>query len=255
MGRVARKQLRSLKENGINYEVEENITRQHLVQKVNLKLKTIKPLTDNQSRSFNAFYNDKNVLLHGLAGTGKTFISLYLALKEVLSNNSDFKKIYLVRSVVPTRDIGFLPGNQKEKVKAYEAPYYAICTELFGRADAYEILKAKGVIEFVTTSFIRGTTLSNGIIIVDECQNMTFHELDSVITRVGNFCKILISGDFRQTDLRKGEKSGIQEFMNILDNMGCFEYVEFDEDDIVRSGLVKEYIIVKDRLGYHSQAV
>jgi len=248
-----RRNLRQLKEQGISYEQEKDsnliVLDRAQPPKTSLKLKQIKPLTDNQQRTFDYFDDRKNLMLHGLAGTGKTFISLYLALREILEGGSQFKKVYIIRSVVPTRDIGFLPGTTKEKVKVYEAPYYAICTELFGRSDAYEILKARGVIEFVTTSFIRGMTLNNGIIVVDECQNQNFHELDSVITRIGHQCKVLFCGDFRQSDLNAKERSGIVQFMKILEKMNSFEYVDFQEEDIVRSGLVKQYIIMKDRLG------
>jgi phosphate starvation-inducible protein PhoH len=146
--------------------------------------------------------------------------------------------------------MGFLPGNNKEKSKVYELPYYAICTELFGRGDAYEILKHRNMIDFISTSFIRGITLNNCIIVVDEMQNMTLHELDSIITRVGKNCKIIFSGDFRQSDFtREHEKSGIVDFMRVIEKMNAFEFIDFDENDIVRSGLVKSYIIAKDRLG------
>lgn len=249
MGRVAKRQLRNLKEQGIDYELETHITEKAV--KTSLKLKTFSPLTDNQGKTFDYYEDGSNILLHGLAGTGKTFTSLYLALRDVLEDHtSKARKIFIVRSVVPTRDIGFLPGTTQEKVQAYEAPYKAICSELFGRDDAYEILKKKGVIEFITTSFIRGVTLNNGIIIADEINNMNFHELDSVITRIGKNCRVMMCGDFRQSDLpREVERQGLITFMKILERMGSFNYVEFEEEDIVRSGLVKEYIIVKDRLG------
>lgn len=249
MGRVAKRQLRNLKEQGIDYELQPSITEKSV--KTSLNLKTFNPLTDNQERTFDYYEEGSNILLHGLAGTGKTFTSMYLALRDVLvEHTSKAKKIFIVRSVVPTRDIGFLPGTTQEKVQAYEAPYKAICSELFGRDDAYEILKKKGVIEFITTSFIRGVTLNNGIIIADEINNMNFHELDSVITRIGKNCRVLMCGDFRQSDLPKeSERQGLITFMRILERMGSFNYVEFEEEDIVRSGLVKEYIIVKDRLG------
>jgi phosphate starvation-inducible PhoH-like protein len=145
--------------------------------------------------------------------------------------------------------MGFLPGNHKDKAKVYEAPYYIVANELFGRGDAYEILKQKNLVEFISTSFIRGTTLNDCVVVVDEIGNMTMHELDSVITRCGKNCKVIFSGDFRQSDLtREQERNGLKDFMRILDRMKSFEYVEFDENDIVRSGLVKEYIIAKDRL-------
>jgi phosphate starvation-inducible protein PhoH len=246
MSRLARKNIRELKETGIVLEFE---TKQ---VKTNLLIKQIEPLTLNQELTFKAYNKNRNILLHGLAGTGKTFLSLYLSLKEVLGK-SKYKKIIIIRSVVPTRDMGFLPGTQKEKTKVYEAPYQAVCSELFGRGDAYEVLKGRGIIEFVSTSFIRGTTIGNSIVIVDEVNNMTFHELDSVITRLGHNSKILLCGDFRQSDLiKQSDRNGLRHFMNILEKMGSFEHIEFEQEDIVRSGLVKEYIIAKDRLGYSS---
>jgi phosphate starvation-inducible PhoH-like protein/PhoH-like ATPase len=211
--------------------------------------KPIQPITENQKLTFEQYYQDSNLLLHGVAGTGKTFISLYLALNEVIINREK-SNVIIVRSVVPTRDMGFLPGNEKEKTKVYEQPYQAICTELFGRSDSYEILKAKKTIKFISTSFIRGITLNNSIVIVDECQNMTFHELDSVITRIGENSKIVFCGDFKQTDLIKSDdKNGVKTFMSLLDKLSSFRHVEFKEEDIVRSGLVKEYIIAKDKMG------
>jgi len=214
-----------------------------------LNIKTIIPMTRTQDITFDAFADDKHLLLHGSAGTGKTFISMYLALQEVMNPENDVEKLIIIRSVVPTRDMGFLPGSAKDKAKVYEAPYYSICTELFGRGDAYEILKTKGLIEFHTTSFIRGITLSNCVVIVDEMQNCTEQELDSVITRIGENCRIIFSGDFRQSDLqRDNERRGILNFMRILKKMNLFENIEFTRDDIVRSKLVKSYIIAKEEL-------
>lgn len=248
MKKVAKKTLRKLKQHGIDYQlVPESSTVRHLPVKTNLTLHKFSPLTLNQKLTYQYYESGSNLMLHGLAGTGKTFISMYLALDQVL-NAKDYKKVYIVRSVVPTRDIGFLPGSAKEKCKAYELPYYAICSELFSRGDSYEILKTRGVIEFITTSFIRGITLNNCVVIVDECQNLNFHELDSVITRVGDNCKIVFCGDFTQSDLKSSEGEGINKFINIIKRVDNFSYVEFSEDDIVRSGLVKQYIITKDRL-------
>ena len=212
-------------------------------------MKTVEPLTENQRLTFEKYYDGKNLLLHGIAGTGKSFLSIYLALQSVLSDASRYKKVVIVRSVVPTRDMGFLPGSNAEKAKVYEAPYQAIFTELFNRGDAYQYLKQKGLVEFISTSFIRGITLNDCIIVVDEIANMTLHELDSVITRVGKNCKIMFCGDFRQSDFtREHEKNGLTDFMRILNRMKSFEYVDFTENDIVRSAMVKEYIIAKDRL-------
>tara|TARA_S200002703_G_scaffold120397_1_gene106213 strand:+ start:1499 stop:2269 length:771 start_codon:yes stop_codon:yes gene_type:complete len=215
-----------------------------------LKIRSIIPRTPAQDEAFEQYYNNQNLVLYGCAGTGKTFLSLYLALSEILGSNDDRKRnVTIFRSVVPTRDIGFLPGNEKEKSKAYEAPYHAIVNDLFGRGDAYEVLKGKKLVEFETTSFIRGMTFDDSIIIVDECQNLTFHELDSLITRVGVNTKIIFCGDYEQSDFAgKREESGLREFMNILDNMKDFYHVKFTQHDIVRSGLVKDYIIAKIRM-------
>jgi phosphate starvation-inducible protein PhoH len=217
--------------------------------KLNFVLKEINPLTENQRKTFEAYDNGKNLLLHGIAGTGKSFIANYLGIKQILEPDSRYKKIIIIRSVVPTRDMGFLPGNNKEKAKVYEAPYYAIFTELFGRGDAYEYLKSKNVVDFISTSFIRGITLNDCIIIVDEIANMTGHELDSVITRIGKNCRIIMCGDFRQSDFTfERDKNGLMDFMRVIQKMKSFEFVDFQKEDIVRSALVKDYIIMKDNL-------
>jgi phosphate starvation-inducible protein PhoH len=217
--------------------------------KNHFELRKISPLTPNQEKTFNAYNQGYNLILHGYAGTGKSYISLYLALKEILSGQSVYDKIVIVRSVVPSRDIGFLPGSIKDKIRVYEEPYKEICDGLFGRGDGYDVLKMKHLIEFTTTSFLRGTTFNNAIVIVDELQNMTFPELDTVMTRMGERSKVMFCGDFRQTDLTKeAEKSGIRHFINITKKMSRFEYVEFEKNDIVRSGLVKDYIIKRTEM-------
>ncbi len=211
--------------------------RNQSTQNLNLKLQAIEPLTKNQLL---AFESDKNLVLHGLAGTGKTFISSYLAYDDMEKSYSD--SLIYIRSAVPTRDMGFLPGNDKEKSAVYEEPYKDVATHLFDRGDAYDIMKTKGLVTFMTTSFIRGITLRNSTIIVDECQNMSFHELDSIITRVGENCRIIFCGDFRQSDLKKNE---LLSWLNILERMDEFDFIEFGVDDIVRSDFVKKYIIAK----------
>lgn len=218
-------------------------------QPQHFSLRDVKPLTYNQEDTFESWYNGQNLLLHGVAGTGKTFISLYLALEEILRNNY-YKKIVIIRSVVPSRDMGFLPGNAKEKARIYEEPYREICDDLFGRGDGYDVLRMKHMVEFTTTSFLRGMTFKDCIVIVDECQNMIMQELDTVITRMGDNSRIIFCGDFRQTDLQKEkEKSGLHTFMNILSDLSCFDRVEFGTDDIVRSGIVRDYILSKLELG------
>jgi predicted ribonuclease YlaK len=212
-----------------------------------LSLSTIQPRTENQKLAFDDWYDGYHLMLHGSAGTGKSFISLYLALSDK-EDLAQYHKVYIVRSAVPTRDIGYLPGKESEKIAMYEQPYISICSELYNRGDAYNILKHNKEIEFISTSFIRGNTIDNAIVVVDEVNNMSFHELDTIITRVGDNCRIIFSGDFKQSDLRdKREKQGLKQFMGILNNMSQFSHIEFNEDDIVRSQLVKDYIVERER--------
>lgn len=205
-------------------------------------LTDIQPLNENQDRTLRS---KKNLVLSGYAGTGKTLLASFLAYKDVLADNSDYDRLIYMRSAVPTRNIGFLPGNEKEKVEVYEAPYADIATQLFGRGDSYEILKHKGFVHFNSTSFVRGINLRNAVLVVDECQNMTFHELDSIITRLNENCRVIFCGDMRQADLHK---NGIIDFYRVLHAMDEFDFIEFQKEDIVRSELVKKYIIAKDEV-------
>lgn len=214
-----------------------------------LVLTEISPMTKNQSLFFDNYDTDKSQVLIGYPGTGKTFMALYRAFQEINNPETDYQRIVIVRSAVPTRDVGFLPGTLAEKGEVYELPYKSICTELFGRADAYEVLKKHRTVEFITTSFIRGLTLDKAIIIVDEFQNMTAHEADSVITRVGSFSKILLCGDILQRDLSKNCEKNIEILLRVLDQMpDDFDFTYFDENDIVRSGLVGNYIRTKHKI-------
>lgn len=217
----------------------------------------IDPLTENQKKLFNSYAEQKHLVAYGCAGTGKTFITLYNALREVLDERTPYEKIYLVRSLVATREIGFLPGSYDDKSDIYQIPYKNMVKYMFQlSSDAefemlYGNLKAQETIKFWSTSFLRGTTLDNSIIIVDEFQNMSYHELDSIITRVGENSKIMFCGDASQSDLQKtNERNGIVDFMTVLRKMPSFDIIEFGVDDIVRSGLVKEYILAKIEVGF-----
>ena len=219
-------------------------------------LVNIEPISENQKRLFNSYKEGKHLVAYGCAGTGKTFITLYNALKDLLDENTPYEKIYIVRSLVATREIGFLPGDYEDKSDIYQVPYKHMVKYMFQMSsDAdfemlYGNLKAQDTIKFWSTSFLRGTTLDNAIVIVDEYQNLNFHELDSIITRIGENSKICFCGDARQTDLVKtNDRNGIVDFMNILRKMPSFDIIEFEIDDIVRSGLVKEYIIAKMEAG------
>ena len=216
----------------------------------------VKPITDNQKLVFESYKKGLNQFLFGCAGTGKTFVSLYLAFQEVLKNETPYERVVMVRSLIPTREIGFLPGDEEDKAALYQVPYSNMVQFMFKQPNEqafnmlYDRLKAQGSFYFLSTSFLRGLTFDNSIIIVDECQNLNFHELDTIITRVGQDSKIIFCGDFMQTDLTKmGERNGLHDFLRILEEMKQFNWVEFDIGDIVRSGFVRDYLIQKTKLG------
>ena len=219
-------------------------------------LVTIKPITDNQKQVFSSWKKEKNQFLFGCAGTGKTFVSLYLALQDVFNLKTKYDRVVLVRSLIPTREIGFLPGDEEDKAALYQVPYSNMVQYMFKQPNEqafsmlYDRLKSQGSLYFLSTSFLRGLTFDNSIIIVDECQNLNFHELDTITTRVGQDSKIIYCGDFSQTDLLKqNERNGLHDFLRILEEMQEFNCVEFNIGDIVRSGFVRNYLIQKTKLG------
>ena len=220
------------------------------------QLNQIKPVTDSQKVVFDTWKKGLNQFLFGCAGTGKTFVSLYLALSEVLKNDTPFDKVVMVRSLIPTREIGFLPGDEEDKAALYQVPYSNMMQFMFEQPNEqafetlYNRIKAQGSFYFLSTSFLRGLTFDNSIIIVDECQNLNFHELDTIVTRVGQDSKIFFCGDFGQSDLtRMNERNGLMDFLQILQEMEEFNCMEFNIGDIVRSGFVRNYLIQKTKLG------
>ena len=220
------------------------------------QLVTIKPIGENQKTVFDTWKKGKNQFLFGSAGTGKTFISVYNALQDVFDLKKPYDRVVLVRSLIPTREIGFLPGDEEDKAALYQVPYQNMVRFMFEMNNEaqfnslYDRLKGQGSLFFLSTSFLRGLTFDNSIIIVDECQNLNFHELDTIITRVGQDSKIVFCGDFNQTDLvKQNEKNGLHDFLRILEEMEEFYCVEFNIGDIVRSGFVRNYLIQKTKLG------
>ncbi len=212
-------------------------------------MEEVEPVTQNQRMAVEAYDSGDSLVLAGSAGTGKTFVALSLALEDVLDKEVPYDKCVIVRSIVPTRDIGYLPGDEEEKKDAYTGPYRSICAELFQSADAWTKLKQAGTVQFMSTSFIRGMTISNAIVVLDEMQNLTFHELDSIITRVGHNCKFIMCGDYYQSDFTKEtDKTGILKFLSIIEQLKNFTVVEFGWEDIVRSDFVRDYIMTKEML-------
>jgi phosphate starvation-inducible protein PhoH len=210
----------------------------------------IQPLTDNQARFFDAYQRgDYFIMLNGSAGTGKSFIAVYKALEEVLDKTNPFNRVVIVRSAVQGRDMGFTPGSAEDKMSLYEQPYVQICQTLFNRHDTYELLKEQRKIEFISTSFLRGCTWDDAIIIVDEMQNLSWVEISTAMTRVGYRSKIVFCGDYRQTDLNRksNDRSGLQKFHEVAKTMPSFTNIEFTTDDIVRSSLVKEFLVAVEQ--------
>lgn len=223
-------------------------TKQTRATGLNFDLAKIEPMTENQEKVFDLYEKGKNLVLYGSAGSGKSFLSIFLGLHEMMTYGT-FNKIVIVRSAVASRDLGFLPGTEKEKVAVYEAPYKCIVNDLYGRDDAYDILKQKDIIQFESTSFLRGLTYNNCLIIVDEIQNLTLHEASTIITRMGDGSKIIFAGDIRQSDLNeKKESSCLSDLLKITQLMEEFDCVEFTVDDIVRSNIVKSFIIAREKL-------
>ena len=218
----------------------------------------VEPITPNQEKIFKAWEEGKHMFIYGCAGTGKTFCALYNALQAVLKDNADYDSVYLVRSLVATREVGFLPGDLEDKTTMWQVPYKEMVKYMFelGSDEEFDMLygnlRSQGSVQFQSTSFLRGVTLDNSVIIIDEMQNLNFHELDSIITRVGEGSRIIFCGDAYQSDLiRDKEKNGIHDFMRILEAMpDDFSLVEMGVDDIVRSGLVRNYLITKHACGF-----
>ena len=226
------------------------------IEVTNSDLVKIEPVTDNQKGVFESYKKGQNQFLYGCAGTGKTFVTLYLAMQEVLRNDTPYDRVVMVRSLIPTREIGFLPGDEEDKAALYQVPYSNMVQFMFKQPNEqafsmlYDRLKTQGSFYFLSTSFLRGLTFDNSIIIVDECQNLNFHELDTIVTRVGQDSKIMFCGDFMQTDLSKiNERNGLHDFLRILEEMEEFNCLEFNIGDIVRSGFVRNYLIQKTKLG------
>lgn len=223
----------------------------HMVTILNNKfgMRQIRPLTQTQSDLFDAYKQGYNLAAIGTAGTGKTMCAMYMALNDVMQKRG-YDKIIVVRSAVQTREQGFMPGSKEQKEALYSVPYSDIVNDLFDRGDAYKILETKGMVQFMTSSFVRGLTFDNAIIIVDECQSMTYHELDTIITRVGESSKIIFCGDTKQDDLNisknRADVSGLGDFLRVLNKVPSFKTIKFTAEDIVRSGLVKEYILAKE---------
>jgi phosphate starvation-inducible protein PhoH len=242
---ISKRQKRTLRKNGM---LDPNMP---LPQK-GMNLTTINPKTENQKLTFEAYDENQHLILHGSPGTGKTFLSMYLALYDIFKyENNTYENITIIRSATPTKDMGYLPGKEAEKLAIYTAPYRSICTELFNRGDAYDILKHKGVIDFQSTSYLRGTTLDNSIVILDEAQNLSYMELKTVLTRIGQNSRIIICGDILQDDLtstRYNQESGLTKALRVFEDIPSMTHIEFGIDDIVRSGFVKEFIVAESNL-------
>lgn len=209
--------------------------------------KKFSPLTQNQDFAYQGYTSGKNLCITGYAGTGKTYIGLHCALEELMNGTKN--KIVIYRSAVASRDIGFLPGTEEEKMAVYEKPYVQIVNKLMGRDDAYGLLKFKRVIAFESTSFLRGITLDDAVVVLDEAQNLDDGEINTIMTRLGKNTKIIICGDIRQSDIKHNLRSGLYLLNKVLTKIPDeFRMIEMEEEDIVRSGLVKKWIIALEKI-------
>lgn len=206
-------------------------------------LRDLRPMTPPQHDMFYHFFQGDHLCVYGSAGTGKSLVALYLGMQEVLNPESPISHIKIVRSAVPSRDQGFLPGKKEEKEMVFEHPYHDIMSFLFGRNSSYNDLKKAGKVEFITTSYVRGLTWDDCIVILDEGQNLTFEEINSVVTRLGKNSRLVFLGDHPQCDLtKKYEVSGLEKFLRVANSMDEFAMIRFTSNDIVRSHFVKSWI-------------
>jgi len=215
-------------------------------------LRRVFPITESQKELYTSYINGYNVCAAGSAGTGKSYLALYLAFDDILNADTQCDHVIIVRSAVPTRNIGFKPGTTEEKLAEYETPYIDICTDLFRRKSTYGDMKKANLLTFVDTSCIRGQTWNDAVVIIEEVENMNFHEINSVMTRIGKNSKVIITGDIKQTDLLSSNKdtSGMVEALRVLERIPSFKTVQFTRNDIVRSGFVRDWIIaVEDNDG------
>jgi len=252
---MARKSAAQRREEGIEGE-EHKLTHLPVSNGLKIKLdhlKTFDALTPNQEKFFEMYRGGGYFIgLFGSPGVGKTFLALYKALEEVLAKDNPFKQVVVVRSLVQLREIGHLPGSLEEKQEIYELPYKEICTTLFGRTDAWDRLKEQGYARFISTTAIRGISIDDSIIIVDEIQNCNWPEINTIVTRVGHRSKIIFSGDYKQSDLIRSNKdsSAFHDFRKVASSMNAFQEIYFTPEDIVRSSLVRDWIIACEQNGY-----
>lgn len=214
-------------------------------------MRVISPLTENQKGLFEDYYQGYDICAFGSAGTGKSFLACYLGISDVLDPRQPARQIIIVRSAVTSRDVGFMPGTLEEKTAYFEMPYRDIFTELFSRSSTYDDMKTAGLVKFMTTSFIRGVTWDNSIVVLDETQNMSWQEIHTVLTRIGDNTRVIICGDIKQNDLNKHSKdqTGMPRLIRTLDHIDNFAKIEFTRDDIVRSDFVKKWIIATEQVG------
>lgn len=200
----------------------------------------IKPRTENQKKLVGAFDNNDMIFAVGPAGTGKTYLSIALAVKAL--KEKTIKKIVLSRPAVEAGEkLGFLPGDMKDKIDPYLQPLYNALEDMLPQAKLQEMME-KHVIQIAPLAFMRGRTLSDAIVILDEAQNTTCAQIRMFLTRMGWNTKMIITGDMTQIDLPREQKSGLKEALNILSRIEGIEIVELNRKDIVRHKLVTRIV-------------
>lgn len=207
--------------------------------------KSVRARTANQKRMVTATDKNDIVFAIGPAGTGKTYTAVALAVRAL--KNKSVKKIILTRPAVEAGEsLGFLPGDLKEKIDPYLRPLYDALDDMIP-ADKLGYYMSTRVIEIAPLAYMRGRTLDNAFIILDEAQNATDLQIKMFLTRIGANAKAIITGDLTQVDLPKHQKSGLEKATRILRNIDGITHIELDEDDVVRHRLVKAIIKAYDK--------
>jgi phosphate starvation-inducible PhoH-like protein len=227
---------------GLNDQLEDAYTlyknRKRIL--VNTHGKSIYPKTFNQVKYLDAIEENPLTFGVGPAGTGKTYLAVAVAVKEL--KKGEVKKIILTRPVVEAGEsLGFLPGDLKEKVDPYLIPLYDALYEMLG-LESTQTLIEKGIIEIAPLAYMRGRTLENAFIILDEAQNTTTSQMKMFLTRLGFGSKMIVTGDPSQVDLKHNVRSGLREALSILRNIEDIKIIEFERLDVVRHPLVQNIL-------------
>ncbi|MBW7937072.1 MAG: PhoH family protein, partial [Flavobacteriales bacterium] len=200
----------------------------------------IKSRTDNQSKLIEAIRQNDLVFAIGPAGTGKTYIAVAMAVKALKAK--EVRRIILTRPAVEAgENLGFLPGDLNEKLSPYLQPLFDALRDMIP-AEKLKMYNESGVIQVAPLAYMRGRTLDNAFVILDEAQNATHNQMKMFLTRMGKSAKFIVTGDITQIDLPRNQRSGLPESMRLLEKIKGIQFVHFGEKDVVRHDLVRKIL-------------